>query len=135
MMNTEQIRTFCLALPRSTEDIPFDFSTYGGIVGFRVGGKIFAMFDTNRPEWFVLKCDPELAEDLRARHEEITPAWHMNKRYWNQVNIFATLPDRLVEQMILHSYILVVQGLPRRVRTEHPEIEISPELDLLSSSN
>ena len=26
-----------------------------------------------------LKCDPELAIELREQHSEVTPAWHFNK--------------------------------------------------------
>lgn len=121
-MNVEEIREYCLSLPLTTEDIPFDFNNYGGILGFRIEGKIFAMIDLDDPAWFVLKCEAEYALELRDEHPEITPAWHMNKRYWNQLNIFGALPDELIKSLIRHSYAQVVRKLTKKQRLEHPEI-------------
>lgn len=127
-MNIETLRDYCLSLPLATEDIPFDFNNYGGIVGFRVLGRIFAMIDTANPKFFALKCEPDLAIDLRDRYPEITPAWHMNKRHWNQVDIFGALPDELIESMIRRSYALVAAKLPKHERDAHPEIAgVAPE--------
>lgn len=127
-MNIETLRDYCLSLPLATEDIPFDFNNYGGIVGFRVQGRIFAMIDTANPKFFALKCEPDLAIDLRDRYPEITPAWHMNKRHWNQVDIFGALPDELIESMIRRSYALVAAKLPKHERDAHPEIAgVAPE--------
>lgn len=121
-MNIETLREYCLSLPLATEDIPFDFNNYGGIVGFRVLGKIFAMVDLSNTEWFVLKCDPDYAIELRDKYTEITPAWHMNKKYWNQLNLFGELPDELVRSLIRHSYAQVVQKMTQKAKNEHPEI-------------
>lgn len=121
-MNVESIREYCLSLPLATEDVPFDFNNYGGIVGFRVLGKIFAMIDLDNTEWFVLKCDPDYALDLRDQYSEITPAWHMNKKYWNQVNMFGNLPDELITRLIRHSYAQVVNKMTNKTKLEHPEI-------------
>lgn len=121
-MNVESIREYCLSLPLATEDTPFDFNVYGGIIGFRVLGKIFAMIDLDNTEWFVLKCDPDRALDLCDRYADITPAWHMNKRMWNQLNIFGSLPDELIKELVRHSYAEVVRKMTQKARREHPEI-------------
>lgn len=113
-MNIEEVREYCLGLPHTTEDTPF--ATYPGIVAFRIAGKIFAMFDTCDIAWFVLKCDPDLAMQLRDRYSAVTPAWHMNKRYWNQIDIRSTLPDSLIKEMIDHSYRQVILKLPAKTR-------------------
>ena len=34
---------------------------------------------TQRNAMHALKCDPELAIELREQHSEVTPAWHFNK--------------------------------------------------------
>ena len=34
-----------------------------------------------------LKCDPDLALDLRDRYEQVRPGYHMNKKHWNTVEI------------------------------------------------
>lgn len=117
-MNVETVREFCLSLPLATEDFPFDEET----LVFRVLGRIFAMIDLTDTSWFVLKCDPDYALVLRDAHEEIVGAWHMNKRHWNQVNIFGRLPDTLIHSMIRHSYTEVVRKLPKRLKVENQQV-------------
>ena len=117
-MDVETIREYCLSLPLATEDLPFDETS----LAFRVKGKIFAMLDLERPQWFVLKCKPEYAVTLRTRHAEITGAWHMNKTHWNQVDMFGSLPDGLIHSMIRHSYAEVAKKLPKRDREADPEM-------------
>lgn len=67
------------------------------------------MIDLEDTEWFVLKCEPEYALQLRDRYPEITGAWHMNKKHWNQLNLYGSLPDSLVFSLIRHSYNQVVK--------------------------
>lgn len=119
-MNIESVRDYCLSLPMATEDFPFDETT----LVFRVLGKIFAMVDLDDTEWFVLKCDHDYALELRDCHTEIAPAYHMNKKHWNQLNLFGMLPDELVQSLIRHSYNLVVSKLPRKVKDANPEVTI-----------
>lgn len=104
-MNIEEIRNYCLTLPEVSEYFPFDETT----LAFRVADKIFAMIDLEDTEWFVLKCDPEYALQLRDRYPEITGAWHMNKKHWNQLNLYGSLPDSLLFSLIRHSYNQVVK--------------------------
>lgn len=111
-MNIESVREYCLSLPHATEDFPFDETT----LAFRIGGRIFAMIDLERTEWFVLKCNPDMAIELREKYAEIAPAWHMNKRHWNQINLFGYLSEELICSLIRHSYSLVVQKLPKALR-------------------
>ena len=85
-MNVESIREYCLSLPGVTEDFPFDESA----LAFRIYGKIFAMIDLDDTKWFVLKCEPERALQLREEHAEISAAWHMNKKHWNQIDLTGT---------------------------------------------
>ena len=104
-MNIEEIRNYCLTLPEVSEYFPFDETT----LAFRVADKIFAMIDLEDTEWFVLKCEPEYALQLRDRYPEITGAWHMNKKHWNQLNLYGSLPDSLLFSLIRHSYNQVVK--------------------------
>ena len=113
-MDIETLREYCLSLPQVTEDFPFDETT----LVFRIGGKIFAMLDLERTEWFVLKCNPDYAIELRDRHPEIAPAWHMNKKHWNQLNIFGSLTDTLIRSLICHSYNEVIKKMPRKLKEE-----------------
>lgn len=120
-MNIEEIRTYCLSLPLTSEYFPFDETT----LAFRVADKIFAMIDLEDTEWFVLKCNPDYALQLREEHSEISGAWHMNKKHWNQINLYGSLTDTLIRHLIEHSYDEVVKKLPQRIRREHPEMERS----------
>ena len=59
-----------------------------------------------------LKCDPDLALDLRDRYEQIRPGYHMNKKHWNTVEIDTGIPDAELRKMIDHSFELVAKSLP-----------------------
>ncbi len=111
-MNIESLRDYCLSLPLVTEDFPFDETT----LVFRISGKIFAMINLERPEWVSLKCNPDYALVLRDSHDEITGAWHMNKKYWNYVNLEGKLENAFIQGLVRHSYSEVVKKLPRKER-------------------
>ena len=75
-MNIEEIRDYCLAKRRVTESLPFGDTA----LVFKVGGKMFALLDLSEESRGIsLKCDPELAIELREQHPEVTPANHFNK--------------------------------------------------------
>ena len=45
-----------------------------------IPGKMFALVDLSEEERGIsLKCDPELAIELREQYEDIQPGYHMNK--------------------------------------------------------
>ena len=111
-MDIESVRDYCLSLPLATEDFPFDETT----LAFRVLGKIFAMMDLENTEWFVLKCAPDYALELREQYPEITGAFHMNKKHWNQLNLYGFLPDQLIQELIRHSYREVVKKIPKKTK-------------------
>ena len=113
-MDIELAREYCLSLPATTEDMPFGEDD----LAIRVAGKIFAFFDLTRPFLMVLKCDPERAEELREEYNGIEPAWHWNKKYWNQVYFDSDVTDALFRTLIRHSYDEVIAKLPRKTREE-----------------
>ncbi|MFF1279360.1 MmcQ/YjbR family DNA-binding protein [Streptomyces sp. NPDC058299] len=119
-MTPQELRTFCLSFDAAVEDFPFSPE----ISVFKVLGRMFALTNLDaRPLTVNLKCDPEDAIRLRGEHEGlIVPGWHMNKRHWNTVTADASLPDRLVKDLVEDSYDLVVAGLPRsqRLRLDRP---------------
>ena len=76
---------------------------------------MFASSAMDPADWSVsLKCEPALAEQLRAVHPEITGAWHMNKTHWNGVRLDGALPDDMIRDMVEDSYDLVVASLSRK---------------------
>lgn len=67
---------------------------------------------------FNAKCDPELAAELRERHPEVQPGYHMNKKMWNTVYLNGALSHKMLIEMIDHSYDLVFKGLPKGMQDE-----------------
>lgn len=117
-MDIVSIREYCLSLPLTSEDMPFG----DDVLIIRVCGKIFAAIGLSRSDYFVLKCNPDYAIELRDRHPEIEPAWHWNKKYWNQHSLNGSLSADLIQSLIRHSYSEVVAKLPKKIKTGHPEI-------------
>lgn len=108
-MNIEEIREYCLAKPGVTESFPFNETA----LVFKVSGKMFALLDLSEDSRGIsLKCDPELALELREQHAEVTPAYHFNKLHWNGVDIQGSVGIVLLKEWIDHSYMLVVESLP-----------------------
>lgn len=113
-MNIEELRDICLAKPGSTEGFPFGEDT----LVFKVGGKMFLLVGLNSANSFNVKCDPELAVELRERHPEVQPGYHMNKKLWNTVFMDGTLTRKQLLEMVEHSYNLVVACLPKKLQAE-----------------
>ena len=110
VMNIEEIREYCLSKLGVTEGFPFNDTA----LVFKVAGKMFALLDLSEEQSGIsLKCDPELAIELREQHPEVTPAWHFNKKHWNSVWLRGSVTDRLLMEWIDHSYGLVVESLPK----------------------
>ncbi len=107
-MNIENIRKYCLSKQGVTESFPFNDTA----LVFKVMDKMFALLDLSEDSRGIsLKCDPELAIELREQHPEVTPAYHFNKKHWNTVFIDGTLSDKLVYEWISHSYEMVARSL------------------------
>lgn len=111
-MNVENAREYCLNKKTVTEDFPFDETT----LVFKVTDKIFALLSLDYPHSINLKCDPQKAIELRERYDEIKPGYHMNKQHWNTVDLTGTLNDKLIKELIDHSYTLVVNKLTKKVK-------------------
>jgi predicted DNA-binding protein (MmcQ/YjbR family) len=112
-MDLESFREYCLAKPGATEETPFGED----VLVFKVAGKIFALAPLDEvPARANLKCDPDLALELRDRYEQVQPGYHMNKKHWNTVEIVSGIPGPELRRMIDHSYELVLKSLPKAQR-------------------
>ncbi|MBY5958419.1 MmcQ/YjbR family DNA-binding protein [Membranicola marinus] len=109
-MNIENFRDYCLSLPGTSESLPFGPDT----LVFKVGTKMFALTDIENFESINLKCDPDKAIDLRARHPEVKPGYHMNKRHWNTIEITHRISDDEYRTWIRASYDLVFAKLTKK---------------------
>lgn len=119
-MNVEALRQYCLSKKGASEDFPFDLDT----LVFKIMDKMFALVSLEAvPLKISLKCDPDRAMVLREEFNgQITGAYHMNKKHWNSLEA-ENLPPALVEELIDHSYELVVNGLTRRQQQELKNLE------------
>ena len=109
-MSPAELRDNCLSFTGAEETFPFGPATSV----FKVAGKMFALSQLDADSLRVsLKCEPQLAEGLRAAHGAVIPGYHLNKRHWNTVILDGSLPDDAVRDMIEDSYDLVVSKLPR----------------------
>jgi predicted DNA-binding protein (MmcQ/YjbR family) len=110
MMGSVRLRDYCLGLPGTEETFPFGPETSV----FKTAGKMFAVSALGRtPLRVSVKCDPALAEQLRATYDSVAPGYHLNKRHWNTVTIDGSIPQQTIEDMIEDSYDLVVARRPR----------------------
>lgn len=113
-MDLEEFREYCLSKTGATEGTPFG----PDVLVFKVGGKIFALTSPERfPVAANLKCDPDLALELRDRYDQVRPGYHMNKKHWNTVEI-SGLPDSDLRKMIDHSYDLIASSLRKAKRKD-----------------
>ena len=111
-MTLEQFRAHCLKKPGFSEDLPFG----PDVLVFRVAGKMFALMDVDTFVSVNLKCEPERAVELREQYPGITPGYHMNKQHWNTVLTDDSVPGKLLLELADHSYELVRDSLPKKVR-------------------
>lgn len=111
-MNIEDFRTFCMAKKGVTEEFPFDETT----LVFKVMGKIFAMATLEGELSIYLKCDPELAIELREQYPAVQPGYHMSKKHWNTISIDGSIPSLLIFEWTDHSYHLVIKGLTKKLK-------------------
>ncbi|MGJ1409583.1 MmcQ/YjbR family DNA-binding protein [Sphingobacterium thalpophilum] len=116
-MNIEELREYCLSIGPVMEETPFGPDT----LVFKIGGKVFLLvgLDQIGELRFNVKCDPERAIALRETYSQtVLPGYHMNKKHWNTVFANRELDDSTLQQLIQHSYQLVVNSLSRKIREE-----------------
>lgn len=109
-MNIEEFRTYCLSKHCVSESLPFGPDT----LVYKVLDKIFALAPLDESFSFNVKCDPELAVDLRERYHCVQPGYHMNKKMWNTIRVDGSVNDSLLRHWIDHSYDEVVRKMSRK---------------------
>lgn len=113
-MNNEEIREYCISKQEVTEGFPFNDTA----LVFKVAGKMFGVLDLSEENnrGLTLKCDPDLAIELREQHPEVTPAWHFNKQHWNGISLQGGIRDDQLKEWIDHSYTIVFTSLTKSKR-------------------
>ena len=113
-MSIEEVREYCLKLKNSTEAFPFDEN----VLVFKVEDKMYLAIwlgEMDEPR-IAVKCDPDEALLLRERYKAVEPAYHFNKRHWNDIYLDRDMNDDEVRRWIRHSYEEVILQLPLRIR-------------------
>ena len=117
-MNIEEVREYCLSLSGTEEAMPYGEDW----VVFRVGGKIFLHIWLEAPiPTIAVKLLPERGEDLREEYNAFSPAYHLNKKHWNDIFIEGSFPNRMIEDWIKESYELVKSKLPKSIEMVAPQ--------------
>ncbi len=109
MIGAAELHDLCLSFRGSVETFPFGPETSV----FKVADKMFALSRlAASPLRVSLKCEPLLAEQLRAAHPAVLPGYHLNKRHWNTLIIDGSMPEQTIRDLIEDSYDLVVSRIP-----------------------
>lgn len=94
-------------MPNARLDYPFGED----VAVYKVGDKMFALVaEKSDPVRISLKCDPELSKLLREKYESVMPGYHLNKKHWNTILLTGQLSWQEVQDLIRHSYELVVNN-------------------------
>lgn len=71
-------------------------------------GKMFAVgAAASEPLDISVKCDPDIARELREQYAAIVEGYHLNKRHWITIALGSDVPDEQVRQLVRDSYELV----------------------------
>ena len=119
-MNVETVREYCLNKKGVTESFPFDDVS----LVVKVMNKMFALIDLEEANHIALKCDPEKAIELREHYSGIEGAYHFNKKYWNSVRFESDVNDKLMKELIDHSYDEVIKKFTKKLRAEYDALPL-----------
>ena len=106
MLSHKQLEDYILALPNTRLDYPFGKD----VAVYKTGDKdkMFALIAENsNPVRISLKCDPLLAQTLRAKYETVLPGYHLNKKHWNTIICSGQLADQEIKDLIVHAHQLI----------------------------
>lgn len=111
-MTHKEFEEYLLSFPNTWLDFPFGEGTSVYKVGNKEenDGKLFALIaDGSKPLRISLKCDPQLAENLREKYESVLPGHHLNKKHWNTIINSGQLSDDEIKDLMRLSYRLVTE--------------------------
>lgn len=109
-MTHKKLEKFLFSLPNVWLDYPFGEGVSVYKIGRKEGneGKMFALVsEGSDPLRVSLKCDPQLAANLREKYETVLPGYHLNKKHWNTIICSGQLNDDEIFDLARHSYELV----------------------------
>jgi len=112
-MTFNEIVKYCTLKPHAKQTYPFDEVT----LVMKIGGKIFALLDTEGMETINLKHDSEYLHELLANYSCIKPGYHMSKKHWITLHYtHADMHDADILKLIDRSYEMVKSSLPKKMK-------------------
>jgi len=112
-MNLDWLRTQCLALPHTTEQIQWSSTLL-----FKVGGKMYAATDADRADAGIsFKCTPEESDELVER-PGVIPAPYLARAKWVALEHEDAMSRAELKQRLTRSYELVRAGLTKKAQAE-----------------
>ena len=92
------------------EEVWLDYPYGEDVAVYKVGkpdGKMMALVNSReKPLKVSLRCDPQLAVNLRQRYETVLPGFNLSKENWNTIICSGQLPDEDILDLVRHSYEL-----------------------------
>ena len=114
-MNIEQLREYLLRFPASVAVMPFGPE----VLSSKVEGKLFSLLSWPDDQLSInLKCEPNLALQLRDNYPQVTAGYHMNKKHWNTVVMDGGLEDANIKEWVQASYDLIYNSLPKATQAQ-----------------
>jgi predicted DNA-binding protein (MmcQ/YjbR family) len=108
-LNLEEIRSFCLSLPHTTENVQ-----WGNDLVFKVAGKMFTVCDLEGSK-LSFKCTPDEFQEL-VLIDGIAPAEYVARYHWITVHKPGALRTSELKRLIKDSYNMVVAKLPKKIK-------------------
>lgn len=122
MNRYDWLDAYLLSFPGAVKDYKLEWQWHR----YLVAGKMFAATCQPDPkyqphdgrEMVLLKCEPLLAEALRAEYPDVVPGFYCDKRCWNTVYLDGAVPNGALRDMCDRSYALVFGKLTKKVQKE-----------------
>jgi predicted DNA-binding protein (MmcQ/YjbR family) len=106
-MDFEQIHNYALSLGNVEDCLPFGPDT----IVYKVNNKVFLLVATDEdPLRFNVKCNPDVAIELRERYSAVLPGYYMNKKHWNTIVVNGELSNQQLKEFIEHSFLLIKEN-------------------------
>ena len=107
-----QVEDYLLGYPKSFVDYPFgqEPSVYKVRLIDNTTKMFALLIEKNGLLNISLKCDPQLALDLRQKYESVMAGYHLSKKHWNTIIMSGQLSWQEIKDLIRHSYDLVCKA-------------------------
>jgi predicted DNA-binding protein (MmcQ/YjbR family) len=84
---------------------------------YKVAGKVFLIVTDDPDELIItVKAEPAFGQSLRFKYASIRPGRYLDKEHWISVGAGRGITAELIEDLVAHSYELVLDSVPRSRR-------------------